>query len=319
MFPRKISAIAKEHSVKLILAHGVLAGALAYKVWRRTDLPFYVSSFEPHADYMADSSVWGSYSLKYRIQKYWEHKQQKLASGLITVTHAYRECLIQDRVQAAKVKTVCSPVQTTEFEFDSGSRDGVRKQLNWQTATIGIYTGKYGGLYYNEEAFQIYQKCFELIPDFRLIILSPQPEGEILQQLQKHDINQKKVFIASVPHEEVPMYLSAADFGFATYKLGPSKKYLSPVKVGEYWANGLPVLLTEGVGDEGEIIKQEGGGALFNLQQPGSLERAIQQIQMIIQDPAHRQQIPALAVKYRSPERVREAYAYFFNQQLSGK
>ena len=190
----------------------------------------------------------------------------------------------------------------------------MRLQLKWEEATIGIYVGKYGGLYYEAEAFHIYKHCFETIPGFRLIILSPHPQEEILQHLGQSSIDIAKVYITSVPHTEVPAFLSAADFAFATYKPGPSKRFLSPIKIGEYWANGLPVLLTEGVGDDSDIIKQEGGGATFNLREEGSVERALEKIQHILKDPAHRQEIPKLAQKYRSPERIREAYEYFFEQ-----
>ncbi|HEY4651975.1 MAG TPA: hypothetical protein VIG72_11210, partial [Pontibacter sp.] len=106
---------------------------------------------------------------------------------------------------------------------------------------------------------------------------------------------------------------------FATIKPYPSARYCSPVKIGEYWASGLPVLLTEGVGDDSDIIKNEGGGALFNLQEPESVKRAIWQIQAILQDPTHRQEIPKLAIKYRSPDKIREAYEYFFNQLQQGQ
>ncbi|WP_161890254.1 glycosyltransferase family protein [Pontibacter russatus] len=190
----------------------------------------------------------------------------------------------------------------------------MRLQMKCEGATVGIYVGKYGGLYYDQEAFYLYKRCLETIPGFRLIILSPHPQEEILQHLGQSGIDKAKVYITSVPHAEVPVYLSAADFAFATYKPGPSKRFLSPIKTGEYWANGLPVLLTEGVGDDSDIIKCEGGGATFNLREEGSVERALEKIQQILKDPAHRQEIPRLAQKYRSPERIREAYEYFFGQ-----
>jgi len=210
-------------------------------------------------------------------------------------------------------------VALSQFSFSQSNRDKIRHTLGITKANItGIYVGKYGGLYYQQEAFAIYKQCFDRIPDFRLIILSPQPLAEIIKSLHQQQIDISKVYIASVPHQEVPYYLSAADFGFATIKSYPSARYCSPVKIGEYWANGLPVLLTEGVGDDSDIIRNEGGGALFHLQQEGSVERALQQILAIISNPEHRQEISELAAKYRSPERIREAYAYFFGQRSGG-
>lgn len=314
VFPKQLLQVVKQQKVDMVLAHGAMAGALAFKVWQSINVPFYVSLFEPHADYMLDSGVWSKFSLKYNLQKRWEKMQKKHALGLMPVANNYKQTLLAEGVAAEKIRVVPCVTDNLAFAFDPEKRAGIRKQLKWESATIGIYAGKYGGLYYDEEAFKIYRRCFELMPDFRLLILSPQPREEIQQQLQKYKIDSGKVHIASVPHKQVPDYLSAADFAFATYKPGPSKKYLSPVKIGEYWANGLPVLLTEGVGDETDIIKKEGGGALIDLKKADSLEQAIQQIQTILQDPTHRQEIPELALKYRSVEMLREAYDYFFNQ-----
>lgn len=311
--PEYLVKITREHNIDYIWAHSAPAGALAYKLWSKTKLPFYVSSFEPHSEYMAESGVWSRFGLKYLFQRYWEKKQKQLSAGLMPVAENYKEQLIREGVPPEKIFTVPCSVNATDFEYDSNIRESFRGKLNWDKAvTIGIYVGKFGDLYYDHEAFQIYNKCFELFPDFRLIILTPRPQERILQQLKEHNIDLNKVYINSVPHEQVPAYLSTADLAFATYKPGPSKKYLSPVKIGEYWANGLPVLLTEGVGDDSDIIKNEGGGALFNLQEEGSLELAIKKIQQILKDPAHRREIPKLALKYRSPDKIKEAYDYFF-------
>ncbi|WP_164891205.1 glycosyltransferase [Botryobacter ruber] len=311
-FPKKLMQLVEQYNISVILAHGAPAGALAYKVWQKTQTPFYVSSFEPHADYMLETGVWNRWGLKYLFQKRWEELQKKWAAGLMPVAENYKTRLVQEGVAPEKVSTVPCSVDFRSMEFSRTQRDKIRKQLGWQHALIGIYVGKYGGLYYQEEAFRMYKKCFELIADFRLIILSPQENGEITQLLQQQHIDLAKVVVTSVPHHEVPAYLSAADFAFATYKANPAAKYLSPIKIGEYWASGLPVLLTEGVGDDSDIIKAEGGGALFNVQVEGSVEQAIGKIQVILKDPQHREQIPELAKKYRSPERIKEAYEYIF-------
>jgi glycosyltransferase involved in cell wall biosynthesis len=315
VLPKQLVQLCKQENIQFIVAYGALSGALGYKVWLKEKIPFCVSSFEPHADYMMESNVWKKKGLKYIFQKRWEKLQKNYAAALMPVTENYKKQLLEEGVSGARVFVVPCTVDLLTFKFDNKSRRYMRLHLNCEDATIGIYVGKYGGLYYEQEAFYIYKRCFNTIQNFRLIILSPQPQEEIVQYLEQHQIDKSKVYIASAPHAEVPQYLSAADFAFATIKSYPSARYCSPVKIGEYWANGLPVLLTEGVGDDSSIIQREGGGATFNLQEEGSLESALEQIQQILKDPNHRQEIPKLAQKYRSPERIREAYEYFFKEK----
>jgi hypothetical protein len=318
-FPKVIKDLVHNFKATGLIAHGTPAGALAFKTWKKTNIPFYVSLFEPHAAYMLESGTWSRFGMKYNFQKYWERQQIKYAEGIMPVAQGYTDLLLQQGVSQDKLRTVPCSVQIDEFQFNIEFRKKIRAQFGWENNTVGVYAGKYGDLYYDDEAFQIYKQCFDQIPDFKLIILSPQPSKNIYQKLNKHNIDVSNVWVGSVLHQEVSKYLSAADFAFATYKQSNSKKYLSPVKVGEYWANGLAVLLTEGIGDDSDIIKKEGGGALFNLAVAGSVERALIQITSILQNPIHRQEIPILARKYRSPDRIKEAYEYFFRKEQEGQ
>lgn len=311
LFPKQLIQLTKEHQIDVVLAHGSPAGALAYKICKKLKLPFYVSSFEPHADYMQESGVWPKAGLKYFFQKRWEQQQKKSATCLLPVTSGYKAQLISEGVAPEKIIVEPCGVDISLFHFSIEERKRVRQELNIPSAAIvGIYAGKYGGMYYKDEAFEIYRRCFEYFSNFYLLILTPDPVAPILARLEKYGIARSKVYVAKVPHHQVSRYLSAADFAFATYKPGPSKKYLSPVKTGEYWANGLPFLLTEGIGDDSNIIKREGGGALFNLTQKGSLERALGQIKSILQEPSHRKSIPELAKKYRSFDKLQDTYRY---------
>ncbi|WP_242916352.1 glycosyltransferase family 4 protein [Pontibacter liquoris] len=313
-FPKELQRIARKERIDTIVAVGTLAGSLALGVSKALHIPIYITFFEPHAAYMLDTGVWKEYDPRYIFQKRWERMQASQAAGLITVSEQYKAhlmALLPNRTD--QVQVVRNGVDGKTFAYNQSDRTAVRERLGLPEASLtGIYVGKYGDLYYKQEAFAIYKQCFDSIPGFRLLILSPQSENEILDQLQQHQIDSNKVYIACVPHQHVPQYLSAADFAFATIKAHPSARFCSPVKIGEYWASGLPVLLTEGVGDDSEIIRNEGGGAVFNLQQEGSVAQALDKILLILQNPGHRQEIPLLTRKYRSPERIREAYAYFF-------
>ncbi|PRY11559.1 glycosyltransferase involved in cell wall biosynthesis [Pontibacter ummariensis] len=319
VLPARLKTIAEKKEINSVVGFGALAGALAHFIFTRSGIPYYVSLFEPHAAYMLESGVWGKHNLKYIFQKMWEEREKKYATGLMPVSEKYRQELLRERVPKGKIKLVPCVVDLQQFMMRESSRESMRRALSIEKdECVGIYVGKYGDLYYKEEVFQIYRQCFKTVPRFRLLILSPQPQEEIIHYLEESNIDKDRVYITTVPHTEVPQYMSAADFAFATFKPGPSKRCLSPIKIGEYWANGLPVLLTEGVGDDSDIIKNEGGGALFNLQEVGSVERAVQQILHILQDPNHRQEIPKLARKYRNPDRVKEAYEYFFGQKQEG-
>jgi len=313
-FPRELTSLVKEYKIDTIIGRGVMAGALAYQTSKKTGVRFFVESFEPHADYMLDSGVWKSYDPRYIFQSRWEEKEKKLAEGIMPVAENYRRKLIEEGVPADKIMTVSCFVNLDAFAFNSKNREYMRQKLGLQDDTVvGIYVGKFGDIYYDMEAFELFKAASDYFLDrFQLIILTPNPLEEVRAKLKQVGLNESNTFVTKAPHNEVPAYLSAADFAFAPIKPADCRQYCSPVKVGEYWASGLPVILTEGVGDDSKIIQEEGGGAIFNLERHNSVNEAIQQIDTMIHIDGYRDQVRRIAEKHRSIQQAEKAYAKFF-------
>jgi glycosyltransferase involved in cell wall biosynthesis len=116
-----------------------------------------------------------------------------------------------------------------------------------------------------------------------------------------------RLTVASVPHGEVPGYLSAADLAFAPIRTAPSRRFCSPVKVGEYWATGLPIVITEGVGDDSDLVRREHAGVVIDVLEP-SLAPAVEQMRALLAEPGVRERMATLAERWRSRSRVRRAY-----------
>lgn len=317
-FPNELVRQVRAFKPDFILARGAPAGALAYLVWQKIKLPFYVESFEPHAAYMLESGVWQRYDPRYLFQRHWEKRQKQIARGLLPVAENYRQQLIAEGVPAARLATVPCSVDAAAFAFTELGRQRIRQRLAFTSpeAVVGIYVGKFGGIYYDEEAFAVFRAAADYFGTaFRIIILTPDPIADVQRKLAGAGLALEIAFVTKAPHAEVPDYLSAADFAFATIKPAPCRRFCSAIKIGEYWANGLPVLVTPGVGDDSAITEAEGGGAVFNLEQPGNVTVALQKMQELLGKPTHRLDIRALAVRHRSIRSAQEAYTFFFAKQ----
>lgn len=305
IFPKRLIRLIKEHKIDTVICRGAPAGALGYLVWKKTNTPYYVESFEPHADYMVESGVWKSYDPRYMMQNRWERMQKKTASGLMPVAENFKRKLLQGGVDSRKIMVVPCSVDSLKFRFNPEAREKIRINAGIQPEhPVGIYVGKFGGIYYDRQAFALFREAFSHFQDFFLIILSPGEKEKIIRRLKEAGINDR-YYIKNVHHHEIPGWLSAADFGFAPIKPANSRKYCSPIKTGEYWANGLPVLILDGIGDDSEIIKREGGGAILDWK---DLKKCFCEIDKIISTPGHRNKISELARKYRSRNKIREAY-----------
>ena len=96
------------------------------------------------------------------------------------------------------------------------------------------------------------------------MLLTPDDKDMLTSKCEQYGIDINRTFIDRVPHDTVAHYLSAADFAFSTIKPAPSRKFCSPIKHGEYWANGLPVVVTNDAGDDDKITAASGMGVVWN-------------------------------------------------------
>ena len=304
LFPQKLKKLCEIYNVSHIIARGAVAGALAYKTWVKTNIPFYVESYEPHAAYMLESGVWSSFDPRFIMQKRWEKKQNKYATALMPVANNYKEELIHRGINTNRIDVIPCCVPLDKFAFNELDRDKVRKSLKIPLdATVGIYVGKYGGLYYDHESFHLFKENMEQQNLF-IILLTPQLEY-VIEKLKETGIPQDRCHVLSVKHSEVPKYLSASNFAYALYRPAPSKKSLSPIKIGEYWANGLPVIVPDGIGDDSKIIRENNIGCIYSENEAVDFEKI---------NSIDRETIMKIALKYRSFNIVKKVYERWYDQ-----
>lgn len=302
---------ATEIKPDLVICRGAMAGAFGTLLNKMFNIPYIVESFEPHADYMKDSGVWKSYGLRYQFQVSKEKEIKEKAAHLITVSHNYLLHLNKNEgINKEKLTMVPCVVDADKFKFNAEKRQEVRKKLGLKDYTItGVYLGKFGSIYYDNEAFTLFKQTLDFFNgDFFLILLTPTNPEEIYNKLAQVGFPQEKALVTAVPHAEVPNYLSAADFAFSTIKPAPCRQFCSPIKNGEYWANGLPILTPDGIGDDSDIVKAEGGGAIIDVNNKESVQNGLQTMLNLIKTENYRHTIKELALKHRHPNIGKAAY-----------
>lgn len=264
-FPKLIRRLCGKHQINLIISRGAPAGSLAYLATKKINIPFIVESFEPHAAYMHAAGEWRFYDFRYIFQKHWEKKQKKDATALITVAENYRNSLIEEGVIHNKIFNVPCAVDQKIFYKDDNLKKEIRSKLKIPpNAKLGVYAGKFGGLYLKDEAFLIFKKTFEQLNDFHLLLLTNTDLKWLSKMIEQYNLPSNRIHIDFVSHPKVNSYLNAADFAFALYKTNIVSRYLSPVKIGEYWAAGLPVFITPNLGDEMHWIREKGLGDIID-------------------------------------------------------
>ena len=246
-----------KYKVSVIYSEGFPGAIISHFVSLLSQRPHIIHTFEPHADYMADAGVWKRNSWEYLLIKYLEITIANYAKAIITATSAYKEILEKKGVNT-KIVVLPSCIDTEVYKFSAQAREKIRTELNIKNDQVVItYLGKLGGMYMEEELFKFFSQCLQFNPEkFRFFLFTKIAHDSLKGYLQKYCISEKVLLCKYLKKEDVPAYLSASDIGFCAVRPIPSQRYSSPIKNGEYWACGLPIIIPEGVSDDFILVRE---------------------------------------------------------------
>lgn len=282
-----------------------------------TGVPLIVDSYEPHAEPMLESGTWTRNSKAFKILFWFEKWQTKLGKAHIACVESMKE--YAERTYGATPKQMY--VKPACIDFDLFSKDHLKdpkllKELGFEDKVVLLYAGKFGGSYLEQEVFDFFKVTFDHYGDkLRILLLSNQSDESIETWCANAGLDSSIIIKKFVMHQEVPKYMGLADFAITPFIPVPSKRYGTPIKTGEYWAMGLPVVITRDISDDSDIIEKENIGAVIDLN-TDSYQKAVLKIDDLLTntDPETRyQKINAVARKYRSFEIADSVYTSLYS------
>ncbi|MGZ5287610.1 MAG: hypothetical protein ACXWB9_10515, partial [Flavisolibacter sp.] len=290
--------------IKYIHTFCTPAGGYGYLLSKMTGRKLVIDSYEPHAEYMLECGVWQKDQFAFRVLDALEKKQALHADHLIATTStmiAHTEKRFGISIPEWDVKPAC--VDLDKFVYDADKASGMRKQLGFEGKIVCAYAGKFGDFYLKEEVFEFYQAAFEYWKEkFHVLLLSDIPPSDLDQYCTQFNLPRNAFTLIKSPHHMVPVYLSAADFGLSPYRPTPSKKFCTPIKNGEYWALGLPVLITKDISVDSDIIEKKNIGYVLKSLDPEEYKKAVKKMDQLLQSDRNelRKTIREVAVQQRS-------------------
>lgn len=295
------------------------AGMTGYLLSKFTGIPLVIDSYEPHAEAMIENGTWKKDGWAFKILFFFEKKMSKHASLVIAASNGMKEYALEKYGVVLKdfyVKPACVDLEI--FSPASLKDAALLKQLHLEEKIICVYAGKIGGIYLEQEIFDFFKTAYNYWGDkFRALLLTDASLEKITQMITQSNFSSEIIINEFVQHKDIARYLGLADFALNPVKPVPTKRYCTSIKDGEYWAMGLPVVITKNISDDSEIIENnEIGAVLEEFSEEGYL-KAIKKIDSLLkQDKKElRQKIINIAKKYRNFEIAEKIYQKIYTVQ----
>ena len=294
--------IVKGKKIDTIHAFGPNAGSYGYLVSKITGKDLVIDSFEPHAEAMVENGTWKRNGIAHFILGKFEKLQAKRAKHLIGTSSGMYDYSIKNYGYEPKSFFVKPACVDTRFFYPRKKDVELVNDFKLDGKIVCVYAGKLGGIYLEEEFFDFLKTCFEFWGDsFRCVMVTNADRKLIDKLMYKVDLPARVLISRFVPHDQVPRYLSLGDFAINPVKPVPTKRYCTSIKDGEYWAMGLPVVISPNISDDSEIISREDIGGVTNFTNKENMLNVIKKINVLISIKNNqKEKIVSIAKKYRS-------------------
>jgi glycosyltransferase involved in cell wall biosynthesis len=283
LFWRSLSLVRKEN-IDVIHSWCTPAGLIGYLLSVLTGRPLVVDSYEPHAEAMVENGTWRRGGIAFRLLFLAERLQTRRAMAVIAASEGMRDyarTVFGHVPRHFFVKPAC--VDLEHFSGRNVKKPELLRALGLDGKLVAVYAGKFGGIYLAQEVFDFFRTARDHWGErFRVLLLTAHRPEELRPFMDRAGLDPSLFVLRFVPHAEIPDHMGLGDFAVTPVKPVPSKRYCSPIKDGEYWALGLPVVITPDISEDSELIARSGMGAVIVPGDTESYRQAVARLDALL-------------------------------------
>jgi hypothetical protein len=307
----KLVARLRWQGYKHIVTLGSVAGTFAYTYCVPLNLRLFLYQFEPHSEYAIDNKMWAQESPQYKLSHFLEEKAAKFAKVIASGTVFMQERVQQVWHSKAEFVRIPTVANDKKFIFNAQDRIETRTRLGIpEDKWVLYYPGKFGDLYYREAFAWMYKWLKEEEPRLHLLIVTPHTDAEVHALFNLAAVSPEDYTVTHSDYADIHRYASASDFAIISVPPGPSKKFISNIKVGEYLCAGLPFLITRGVSEDYLYAEQQDVGVVVDDFIESEVKKAWPQIKryLMMDAQTRREHCRTVGVEYRGFENLNKLF-----------
>ncbi len=229
------------------------------------------------ADEYAENGNWQHRSLKYRLTKAAERGLLRTADGFVVLTGMVQQTIFPDGTGNRPLELIPCCVDTARFEGTPPRRNPQR--------VVYAYSGALGGCYLIDETADLLAAARARDPRTFALILTMDTSSRIEEALRARGFQDDDFRVVRARPGEVPALLRTADAGVSVIRPSFARRASSPTKYAEYLAAGLPVIMTAGIGDLDEEIREHRVGVILKSLDAAGYTAALEELAELRRDP----------------------------------
>jgi hypothetical protein len=203
--------------------------------------------------------------LKWKLEdRYYSHQEYRLvhqSDAVICVSQRLKDLLIgRYRLTPERAKRLSvfpSVGDPSVFHFDPDKRQAIRRALALEGRYVVVFSGNLNARWQVPgRLVEVFGVIRQSRPDAYFLILTPEKDRHLIEpHLKRAGVPAADHGMYSCPHEDVARYLCGGDVGLLLRDRHLMNEVAAPGKFSEYLLTGLPIVMTDGIGDYSEQVR----------------------------------------------------------------
>ncbi|MDP3722459.1 MAG: glycosyltransferase [Candidatus Omnitrophota bacterium] len=279
--------LCRRHRVRVVHARGYVASVIAVCLKRCCGTRFIFDMRAFWADEKVDAGHWSTRSLAYRLAKRWERRFFEEADAVVSLT---AEGIAAFPTLGYRIPSdrpiVVVPTCVDLDRFVPGPKDPeLLAQLGLRHVTVVGCVGNTGNWYLRDWILRYLAFVCGRLPNVKVLLVTREDHARLTAEAVAAGVPRDRLVLTQAPFEKMPAYLRLLDLAVFFRKLRFSKQGSLAAKLGELLASGVPVVINEGIGDAGALIRRERVGLVLSEVSVSAFETTFEDVARLLQDP----------------------------------
>ncbi len=268
----KAKFLIKKNKITLVHSRSYVATSISYLLKKAYGVKYI---FDIRGFWVDEKVETGSLQSSSKIYHYLKKIEKHLflnADAIVVLTKSSLATIKDIDADISKLKIFVIPTCVDLSKFQLPNLGEFQKKDN--KYVVG-YIGSIGGMYDFNKVAEIFCNIQLIQSNVEFIVISKSSHKDIQKIINNSKCSINKFKALSLEHDEVPSHVQDMDLGVYIYNRPRSGSGCAPTRLAEFLSCGVPVAVNPGIGDQDEIIFNDGNPVGISMNSFQDIESAV--------------------------------------------
>lgn len=278
--------VTRARASTIVHARGYVSSVVALCVKRVTRTKFLFDMRGFWADEKVDGGHWCRRSLPYRLAKRWERAFFERADAIVSLTEAGVKgfpSLGYRMAPDAPIQVIPTCADLTQFAPGPRDPELVARFGLADRLVIG-YVGTLSNWYLREDTLRYFATLVRTLPRARVLFVTREDHAALQRDARAAGLPADAMVTTAAEFRDMPAHVRLMDLGVFFIKPCFSKSGSAATKLAEFLGVGVPVVINDGIGDSGRIVRDHEVGVVLPATSAPAFEASLPDVRTLLAD-----------------------------------